>query len=175
MTNGTRWAGEISISPRNALQASTSNFSCPTQASALFVDFRRLRSGVGLQHDRGLAAGMAVRQRRNLLPQLLGDERNDRVRKAQRRFEHAQQRAPGRALLRVGPGLHLNLRDFDIPVAVLVPHELVDCAGGVVEPVFGKPFCHFRFGFLQQADDPAVGLGKIEIASGTAFLRRCAP
>ena len=52
---------------------------------------------------------MAARKRRDDLPQLFRDERDDRMREAQRRFKHAQQRAPGRALLRVGAGLHLEI------------------------------------------------------------------
>ncbi len=118
---------------------------------------------------------MAARKRRDDLPEILGDERDDRMRQTQRRLEHAQQRTPGRALLRVGPGLHLNLGDFDIPIAVLVPHELVDRAGGIVETVLGEALFHLRFGLLQQAHDPAVRLRKLQVSAGTAFFGGMVP
>ena len=113
---------------------------------------------------------MAVRQWRDHLPQFFGDEGNDRVCQAQGRFEYAQQRTTGRALLRVGSDLHLNFCDFDVPIAVFVPYELVDGAGGIVETVFPKPSLHLCFRFLQNADDPAVGLRKIQVPTGTAFV-----
>ena len=49
-----------------------------------------------------LHAGFAValRERRHLLPQFLGDEGNDRVGEAQHGFQHAHQGAAGGALLR---------------------------------------------------------------------------
>ena len=82
---------------------------------------------VRLQHDRvALLAG----ERRDRLPQLLGDERDERMREAQRRLEHAHQRAArARAAAASSPlARELHLRELDVPVAVLVPDELVDRA-----------------------------------------------
>ena len=59
--------------------------------------FGLLRLRVGLDHD---ALAALSSERRDLLPQLFGDERDDRVRETQRRFQHAHQRAPRATLLR---------------------------------------------------------------------------
>jgi hypothetical protein len=86
---------------------------------------------VGGEHDRvvRLAAGDGG----DGLPQLFGDERNQRVGQAQHGFQHAHQGAAGAALLGFVAGLDLDLGDFQIPVAELVPDELVDGLGDEVE------------------------------------------
>ncbi len=50
----------------------------------------------------------------------------------------------------------MHLRELYVPVAVFIPHERIDGIRDVVEPVVGKPFCHFGLGALQFADDPAI-------------------
>ena len=59
------------------------------------------------------------------------------MRQAQDGFQHADQRA-ARGALRLGAGLDLHLGDFQVPVAELVPDEVVDGVGGVVQAVLGK-------------------------------------
>jgi hypothetical protein len=99
------------------------------------------------------------RERGDLLPELLGDERDDRVGEAQRRLEHANQRAAGATLLRFAGG-NLDLGDFQVPVAILVPHELVHRARRRVEAVLGERLGHGALGTLQPGDDPAVRRGE---------------
>ena len=54
---------------------------------------------------------------------------------AQRGFEHAGEGAAGGALLLGRAGIELHLGEFQIPVAVFVPHEFVDRARGLVETI----------------------------------------
>ena len=97
------------------------------------------------------------------LPELGGDERRDRMHQPQHRFEHAQQRAPRRALLGLVRRLQLHLGDLEVPVAVLVPDERVDRLRDGVEPVFGEALLDCGFDALQLASDPAVGLREDEV------------
>jgi hypothetical protein len=90
------------------------------------------------------------------------------VRQAQDRFERADQRAARGALLRFVAGLDLHLGDLQVPVAVLVPDELVDRVGHVVQAVFGEALGHLGLGLLQQRDDPAVGAAELQVAVGRA-------
>ena len=96
---------------------------------SVFIDLRRFGNGVRLHHDGrftlGLAFGITPSQRRYFLPQRFGDERNHRMREAQHRLEHAQQCAARGALLVRLTRLDLNLGEFEIPVTVFVPYELV--------------------------------------------------
>ena len=73
------------------------------------------------------------------------------MRQAQRRLEHADQRAARGALLRLVAAGELHLGDLDVPVAVLVPDELVDRARRHVEAVGGERLDHLALGALQAA------------------------
>ena len=106
-------------------------------ASEAGVDLELLGARVGGEHDRvvRLAARRSVRYR---LPQLFSDERNERMGQAQHGFQRADQGPAGAALLGVVTGLDLDLGDFQVPVAELVPDELVDGLGDQVETVVGE-------------------------------------
>src|SRR5439155_826228 len=92
----------------------------------LTVFLRRTR--VRREHDR-LAL---VRQP---LPDLLSDERHERMQEPQGRLEHANQgRLRARTLAGVLGVIEGQLRDLQIPVAELVPQELVQHGGRVAEP-----------------------------------------
>ncbi len=82
--------------------------------------------------------------------------------KAQHGFQHADQRPPRAALLGVVTGLDLDLGDFQIPVAELVPDKFVDRLGEQVEAVVGEMLLDFGLDALQLADDPAVGETELE-------------
>ncbi|MCY1511051.1 hypothetical protein D9M68_454450 [compost metagenome] len=98
------------------------------------------------------------------------------MRQAQQRFEHADQRAARGALLRVVAGLDLHLGDLQVPVAELVPGELVDRVGDVVQAVFLEALGHLGLDALQLRDDPEVGAAELQVAMRLAadlavFLR----
>ena len=92
------------------------------------------RFRVGLMHDGG---AVLPRQRRRALPDFLGDEWHERVGESQYGFQHLDQRTPGAPLFRFGTTAIREhwLRQFQVPVAVLVPGEFVDGLGGLVEAV----------------------------------------
>ena len=61
---------------------------------------------------------------------------NERVGEAQRRLELAHQHAACAARCRgvaAAVGTRSDLRQLDVPVAILVPHEFVQCSGREVE------------------------------------------
>ena len=118
---------------------------------------RKLRGArVGLEHHaRAVAAG----ERTDALPDFLGDERHQWMQHAQRRLQHFEQRA-SRAELRCGRGvgrLQHGLAELEVPVAVLVPDELVDRLRGEVEAVSREVRAHRLHGDAEPAADPAVG------------------
>ena len=130
--SGIFWPGPMPISPRRLRTASIRSFSVVTFASAA----ASIRSGCDLRIRREAdALAGATGERRDLLPQLLGDERDERMREAQHRFQHANQRAARAALHRLVARAQLDLGQLDVPVAVLVPDEPIDrswrrCRGG---------------------------------------------
>jgi hypothetical protein len=71
------------------------------------------------------------------------------VGQAQNRFQRADQRAARGALLGFVAGLDLHLGDFQVPVAELVPDEVVDGVGDVVQAELGKALGHFGLDLLQ--------------------------
>ena len=96
---------------------------------------------IGLEHDR--LAGAAGEWRYGL-PDFLGDERHQRMQQAQITFEHFEERTASAALLRFrrAVGLQRGLAELEIPVAVLVPRELVERLRGEIEAVFGELTAH---------------------------------
>ena len=80
----------------------------------------------------------------------------------ERRLEHADERAARAALRGLAPALQLHLGELDVPVAVLVPHELVEGARGGVEAVLGEALRDLGLGALQPRDDPAVDEGELD-------------
>src|SRR6478752_3980217 len=93
-----------------------------------------LGARVGREHDsRPLHAG----ERGDALPELLGDEGHERVQRTLQRLEHLAQRALGAALGGAARrlGLQHRLGQLQVPVAEVVPGELVERARGEVEAV----------------------------------------
>ena len=113
-----------------------------------------------LVHDRfATVAASPTRQWRNTLPDLLADVGHHRVGQAQDRFQHAYQGATG-AAFGFCTGAFIPqywLGEFQVPVAVLIPDELIERLGSVVKAELFQGFCHLGFGLLQTRDDPAVG------------------
>ena len=113
-----------------------------------------------LVHDRfATVAASPTRQWRNTLPDLLADVGHHRVGQAQDRFQHAYQGATG-AAFGFCTGAFIPqywLGELQVPVAVLVPDELIERLGSVVKAELFQGFCHLGFGLLQTRDDPAVG------------------
>src|SRR5207248_712415 len=81
---------------------------------------------------------------------------------------------PRAALRRLAAVLELVLGDLEVPVAVLVPDEAVDRAGGVVEAVLVERLLDFLFCSLQNTDDPAVPGRQLELRLLAHFAIRAA-
>ncbi len=92
--------------------------------------------------------------------------------KAQNRFEYAYQRAAGTAL-GFCRGIFIpqhRLGKLQVPVAVFVPDELIQCLGGVVKAVLVHRLGDLGFGFLQLRDNPTVGQGKLNLFTTSAAI-----
>ena len=123
---------------------------CLIQATSRFRlgiagEIRGGRVGARITHvdacwSRALRPATAARQRMHALPDLFGDERHQRMQRAQQRFEHRHQRAARAALLRLGGGFALQhgLGELEVPVAELVPGEFVQRRGGEVEAILAQ-------------------------------------
>ena len=89
-------------------------------------------------------------------PDLLGDEGGNRMHQLQHDLEHRQQDAAG-----IAPGMlvvaeQVGLDPLQVPVAELVPDELVVGRGHLVELVAVKPIPHRRDRRRGPAEDPAM-------------------
>ena len=107
----------------------------------------------GLQHD---GIGSDTANDLHALPDGLGDERNNRVRQAQQTFQNGHQRVTGAAQLRLGTAVHYRLGQLQIPVAELVPGELVQNACGNIEAEAVQRFAVGFDGLVEFRQDPAV-------------------
>ena len=133
----------------------------------LWANFAWLGLRIGGEHD-GIGA-LFVRQWCDGLPEFFGDEWHDRVHQAQGRFQHAQQRAAGGALLCRCAGLQGDFGQLNVPVAVAVPNELVQMLCDQIEAVLGEEFVDFGFDALQFVDDPAIHRRVVEVAAAEIF------
>src|SRR5438445_323027 len=68
----------------------------------------------------------------------------------------ADRSAEALTLSRRGTGEQMTLGDLQVPVAVLVPDELVQGVGGLVEPGVGQALLHRPCQARQAAQDPTV-------------------
>ena len=82
------------------------------------------------------------------------------MREAEHGLQHANQGLPGGALLGLGSVLRailqLHLGELDVPVAILVPDQLVDRFGGQVEAISREVGCNLRFRLLHAALYPSI-------------------
>jgi hypothetical protein len=118
---------------------------------------RKLRSRrIRLQHD-GWTGTRG--ERRDRLPDLFRDERHHRVQQSQIRFQHLHERLTRAALLCCGciSRLQRGLRQFEIPIAVLVPGKFVQRLRREVEAILREPRAHFGDRRAETRTDPAIG------------------
>ncbi len=91
------------------------------------------------------------------LPQLFSDVRHERMQQAQRLFEHRQQtRARLGPLRRCFFGGDVCLGQFDVPVAEVVPEEVIQRLHRFVKLVTVERFAHVARGLVQSRKDPAI-------------------
>ena len=80
----------------------------------------------------------------------------------QRGFQHPHQGAARGAFFGLIARVQLNLGQFQIPIAIFVPHELIDRLRCQIKAVLRESIGHFLFRELQAADDPFVHVGKLQ-------------
>ncbi len=102
-------------------------------------------------HDQRLPAGQGR-------PQLLGDERGQRVQEPQQGVEHVSEHQPGplRRLADPVTGAQRRLGELDVPVAELVPGEPEQRLGRLRELVALVVGVHLRHRGVQPGQDPPV-------------------
>ena len=102
----------------------------------------------------------------DLLPEFFRDERNDRVSQAKDRFQHANQRLTRTALRGFVALSHLDLRQFEVPVTVLVPNEGVDGVGSVVKTPLGHGLVNFSDRAVEFVHDPTIDEAQLHFGAG---------
>lgn len=102
-----------------------------------------------------VALGVQVEHaRRHVIPDLLGDKRHERVHQANGGVEHKDQVALG---LQTALALQAGLGDLDVPVADLIPEELLHAASHVAKGVVLDALGDHLDGLGQAAEHPSVG------------------
>ncbi len=100
---------------------------------------------------------------RTPLPDLFADEGRERMQRAQQHFQGIDQGAARAAFRRVaGPlGLQHRLREFQIPIAELVPGELIQGVGDDVEAVLGEAGLDTRQHGGEACLNPSIGQAEL--------------
>ena len=94
---------------------------------------------------------------RKQVPQLLRDERHEGVEQVQRRFKNARQVDPrGRNLLAFRRAGDFRLDPFHVPIAELVPEEVIDLERRLVEAVIRQSLFHFAGHGREAGEYPAI-------------------
>ena len=110
---------------------------------------------VSLKRDALRFPGAGSRGARQALPELLGQVRHHRMQQPQARLEREQNGLGGprpRRLSRQG-----RLRELDVPVAELVPEEVVERVAGPVEAKLLEGLVDRGRGVRQAGEDPTFG------------------
>src|SRR3546814_20457411 len=91
------------------------------------------------------------------------DLRHQRMQESQPDLKHAHQRATRTALLRFRALLQCRFRQLQIPVAVLVPDELVERGRQEVAAIAREMLGGLGLELLQFRDDPANGVDRTSV------------
>src|SRR3569623_2728842 len=99
-------------------------------------------------------------------PYLFADERHQRMDQAQYGFEHVHQRTAGAAAAGGAAvlGVEHRLAEFEVPVAELVPGEIVNCLCNQVETIGLAVFACLPRYELQPREYPAIGEAEFHVA-----------
>ncbi len=105
------------------------------------------------------------------LVDLFGDEREDRVHQLEAVLQDVNQQGDRPVLLRLVLAVEGEFGRLDVPVAEIVPEELVDALSGVVEPVDLQGLPDLGDGCVETVKNPLVhvfqydGIQRLESAS----------
>ena len=91
--------------------------------------------------------------RAQVLPDLFRYERHEGVQQAQSAFQHVSQGGQRRGAF---PRAYPELGHLDVPIAVIVPEEIVELLLGVANFEMQQRLVDFGSHLVQAADDPAV-------------------
>ena len=91
---------------------------------------------------------------RQCLPNFFGDKGHERMKQSQEHFKRILERLSGCRTLRMQRILEDRLDQFKVPVAVLVPEELVESAGRSIKPIGFQLHRHNLDGVVQPASYP---------------------
>src|SRR5438309_4784242 len=92
-----------------------------------------------------------------LVPQFLGDERHEWMQQVEGGFEGTRQINPGRRRPEAIHGArYLGLQPLHVPIAELMPEEMVNCERRFVEPVLGQSLIYFPRRRQQTRKNPSV-------------------
>ena len=109
---------------------------------------------------------------RQVLPEMFRNERHERMEHFQGMRQDIDQDVLDRMLVSFAFGLvKAFLSQFDVPVAVGVPDEVVNGIGSVAEFKFIEVFRDFGDSFIEGREDPAVSQGQVFIFRNKGFVK----
>src|SRR5437867_2021116 len=114
----------------------------------------RNRCGVALDHEAVSLVGKS-------LPDFFGDERHHGMEQPLESFERFDQRLPGSLGVSRVLALESRLDQLQVPVAVLMPDEVVYLARGLVEPIRLERCVDVPDRPIEAAKDPAISKGTV--------------
>src|SRR6185295_12313239 len=103
------------------------------------------------------------------VPDLLREKRHERMQEAHRGFERLDEGLSGPWSFRTRRVLKRGLDQFEVPVAVLMPDELVLRARGAIEPIGFQLGRHRPDRLIQSTQNPAVGKGTLGWCDGRSW------
>src|SRR6185295_9961900 len=144
---------------------------CADQTDGLFEQCKALvhlgcspcciEDGIALNHD----ALTLVWER---VPDLFREKRHERMQEAHRGFERLDEGLSGPWSFRTRRVLKCGLDQFEVPVTVLMPDELVQRARGAIEPIGFQLGRHRLDRLIQATQNPAVGKGALSWSDGSS-------
>jgi hypothetical protein len=91
------------------------------------------------------------------LPDVFGDERHDGMEEPERHLEHmGEKETTGLGCSRILRSRKPDLDKLKVPIAVLVPEELIDVGGSIAKPIILQCLGYRRDHVLKAAQDPSI-------------------
>ncbi len=136
-------------------------------AFELFCFYREAECVICLRPS-GSCQGLAfVRQ---VLPEVFGDEWHEWVQQRQHAGQGVNQHILGHLAVGIVLAIETGLRGFDVPVAEIVPSEVINAVSSFAQFVFIQVCAYVVFGVSQAVQDPLVSQGELVFGGYEIFV-----